>query len=54
MQLLSRAELLQMDPEVLLATAACHGLEVEGRTASAVLDDLADFLDDFRAMAGEG
>jgi hypothetical protein len=52
MRLLSRDELLGMDEETLLATAECHGLEIEGRTANEVIDELADFLADFAVMFG--
>jgi hypothetical protein len=49
-KLLSRDQLLQMDEEQLLATADCHGLEIGGRTANEVVDELSDFLEAFAAM----
>jgi hypothetical protein len=53
-RLLTRAELQALDDESLLAIAECHGLEVEGLSPAEALEELADFLDGFRAMAGEG
>ena len=54
MQLLSRADLLQMDPEALLATAECHGLDgLDELSGPEVLEALDELLDGFRAMAGE-
>ena len=54
MRLLSRQDLLQMSDAEVIATAECHGLAVEGLSPAEALEELADFLDGFRAMAGEG
>ena len=54
MRLLSRGDLLRLSPEELLGVAECHGLEVEGRTANEVLDELADFIADFAEAFGPG
>ena len=54
MRLLSRQDLLELDEEALLETAACHGVDVEGRTAAQVLDEFSDFLEDFGEMFAEG
>jgi hypothetical protein len=54
MRLLSRADLLPLSPAEVIGLAECHGLEVEGRTPTEVLDELADFLADFAEAFGEG
>ena len=51
MRFLSRDDLLQLSPDELMATAECHGLDVEGRQAADVLDELADWIEDFRTLA---
>jgi hypothetical protein len=53
-RLLSRQDLLELDEESLLETAACHGVDVEGRTAAQVLDEFSDFLEDFAEAFGPG
>lgn len=52
MELLTREQILQMEPEALIAAAECHGIEVEGLTPDQVFAEFADFLDDFAAIAG--
>ena len=55
MQLLSRHQLLTFDEETLRATADCHGLEgLDELSGPQVLEALDAWLEDFRAMAGEG
>jgi len=52
MRFLSRQELLELTDEELLGLAECHGLEVEGRRANEVIDELHDFITDFAEMFG--
>lgn len=54
MELLTRADLIEMDEETLLGTAECHGVEVEGRTVDEVFQEFADQLDTFASLAGGG
>lgn len=42
---LSRADLLDMDPETLRGTAACYGIEVEELNDDQLFTELADLLD---------
>ena len=55
MQLLSRHQLLTFDEETLRATAECHGLDgLDELSGPEVLEALDAWLEDFRALAGEG
>jgi hypothetical protein len=54
MRLLTHAELQALDDEALLATAECHGLEVEGLSPAEALEELVSFLEDFSTLAAEG
>jgi hypothetical protein len=54
-KLLTRNELLQFSELELRATADCHGLEgLDELSGPQVLEALDAWLEDFRALAGEG
>lgn len=50
---LTRADLLELDPETVRASAECYGLDVDDLTDDQVLTDFAEFLDDMGCIAGE-
>ena len=55
MQLLTRHQLLSLEEPELRGLAECHGLEgLDELSGPQVLESLDAWLEDFRAMAGEG
>jgi len=55
MQLLSRHQLLSLEEPELRGLAECHGLEgLDELSGPQVLEALDAWLEDFRALAGEG
>ena len=48
---LTRADILELDTEVLRATAECHGLDCDELTDDQVLTEFADLLDSFEVLS---